>query len=343
MSDRSNRTRAAAFMLLSVCFAGCSGAGDSVGPVTPPPAAPPSPPASVERAISPAQTNAAITQNLSPHFAVNPAANVTAAQRLFVFLPGTGAPPNAYQDIVRFGASRGYHALGLTYVNDNAIEGLCGSSTDPDCAEDARREVITGASLSPLVNVDPANSIDGRLLSLLNFLVSTFPAEGWGQYVNNGAVNWSLVTVAGHSQGAGHAAFMAKMRDLNRVVMFSGPADTGVAANSPAAWTSLPNITPVARQFGFTHTADNLAPLSTVQRNWDAIDLDMFGATVSIDGASAPFANSHQLTTSAAPNPTPTGPTASPTHGAPVVDSVTPRNAQGTPNFQPVWAYLAFP
>jgi hypothetical protein len=125
--------------------------------------------------------------------------------------------------------------------------------------------------------------------------------------------------------------------------MFSGPGDTGVGVNTPAAWTSLPNVTPVARQFGFTHTADNLAPLSAVTRNWESIDLDMFGPAVSVDGASAPFSNSHQLLTSAPPNPNPIGVTASPTHGAPAVDAVTPRDAQGIPIYQPVWAFLAFP
>lgn len=352
MSPRKFLLAAAALTALSLLATACSSGGDSSGPVAPPPAPPapplpppppPPPPASVERDISPQSTNAAITQNNLPHFVINPSPSVTPAQRLFVFLPGTGAPPAAYEDIVRFGASRGYHALGLTYINNDAIEVLCGASTDPDCAEDARREVITGASLSPLVNVDPTNSIDGRLLSLLTFLSTNFPAEGWGQYISNGAVNWSLVNVAGHSQGAGHSGFMAKIRDLNRVVMFSGPGDTGVGVNTPAAWTSLPNVTPVARQFGFTHTADNLAPLSAVTRNWESIDLDMFGPAVSVDGASAPFSNSHQLLTSAPPNPNPIGVTASPTHGAPVVDAVTPRDAQGIPIYQPVWAFLAFP
>ena len=45
----------------------------------------------------------------------------------------------------------------------------------------------------------------------------------------------------------------------------------------------------------------------------------------------------------APPNPTPTGPSASPAHGAPVLDSVTPRDAQGRPVFAPVWITLAFP
>jgi hypothetical protein len=71
--------------------------------------------------------------------------------------------------------------------------------------------------------------------------------------------------------------------------------------------------------------------------------LAAFGAPVSVDTVATPYANSRQLMTSAAPNPNPPGPTASPTHGAPVVDAVTPLTPTGTPLFAPVWIYLAFP
>lgn len=258
-------------------------------------------------------------------------------------LPGTGAVARTYQDIVRLGARRGYHAIGLTYPNDEAIGTLCAASADADCAGRARLEVITGADASPLETVDPANSIDGRLRALLVYLDANYPSEGWGQYLNAGQVDWSLVTIAGHSQGGGHAGYMAKLRDLNRVVMFSSPADPGPSPGAPAQWLSLPDITPVARQFGFTHVGDTLAAFAIVTASWRTIGLDMFGPVTSVDGAPAPYANSHQLSTNAPPNPNPTGPTASPTHGAPVVDAVTPRDANGLPVFEPVWTYLAFP
>lgn len=328
-------------------LSGCSGGGEP-SPAPPPPApapppSPPSPPASVEREISPALTNSALVRNLSPHFVINPNRDVPAAGRLFVMLPGTDAVPRTYREIVRLGAARGYHALGLTYVNDDAVGTLCAASAALNCAELVRREVITGEGVSPLVDVDPANSITGRLQSLLAYLSVTFPNEGWGQYLISGQIDFSRIIIAGHSQGSGHAAFFAKLRNFNRVVMFSGPSDTGSTPGSANPWASLPNVTPAARQFGFTHTADPLVGLSIVLANWNAIGISAFGSPVSVDGASPPFANSQQLVTSAAPNPNPPGPTASPLHGAPVVDAVTPRNAQGQPIFLPVWAYLAFP
>jgi hypothetical protein len=260
-----------------------------------------------------------------------------------VFLPGTGAPPGAYRDIVRTGAARGYHALGLTYRNDDAVEGLCGNSPDPDCAGKVRREVITGENASLLVDVDSGNSIIARLRALVVFLHAAYPTEGWGQFLRAGEPDWTKIIIAGHSQGGGHAGYFAKLVELERAVMFSAPGDTGVASGSAAQWTALPNVTPAARQFGFTHNADNLAPLANVTRNWSAIGLGAFGAPVNVDGSGAPYSGAHQLVTGAAPNPNPTGPTASPTHGAPVVDSVTPRDAQGRPIYTAVWIYLAFP
>jgi hypothetical protein len=216
-------------------------------------------------------------------------------------------------------------------------------ATDPDCAGKVRREVITGEDTSTLVSVDLTNSISDRLRSLLVYLNTTFPNEGWGRYLIGGSVDWSAVVVAGHSQGGGHAGYFAKLHRFDRVVMFSAPGDTGAAANSAAQWVSLANITPASSQYGFTHTADPLAPLATVSRNWTGIGLGAFGTPVSVDGASAPFANSRQLTTSAPPNPNPGGPTAAPAHGAPVADAVTPRDQNGRPAYIPVWTYLAFP
>jgi hypothetical protein len=321
--------------VVAACSSNSPSPPQAPAPTPPPPPAPP--PTSVERQINPQLTNAAINSDLAPHVVINPDPAVAASGRLFVMLPGTSGVPTVYEDVVRRGAQRGYHAIGLTYPNDDAVSVLCPGTGPADCAGAVRREVITGADASPLVAVDPANSIDGRLLALLTYLSANFPAEGWGRYLVNGAVDWSLITVAGHSQGAGHAGFIAKLRDVNRVVMFSGPGDPG------ASWVDLPNITAPARMFGFTHTADDLATLALVARSWDGLELDLFGASVSVDGASQPFGGSHQLLTSAAPNPNPTGPSASPTHGAPVVDAVTPRDAMGRPVFEPVWGFIAFP
>jgi hypothetical protein len=123
--------------------------------------------------------------------------------------------------------------------------------------------------------------------------------------------------------------------------MFAGPGDVGGMPNVPAAWLDLPTITPAARLYGFAHAADELIPFAFLQINWARLGMAGFGAAVSVDGASPPFGNSHQLVTSAAPAFAPT--VTAPQHSAMVLDAVTPLAADGTPLFRPVWTYMAFP
>jgi hypothetical protein len=280
-----------------------------------------------------------ITTNLSAHFAVNPSPAVTAKGRLFVMLPGTGAVPRFYRQIVRVGAARGYHAIGLTYPNDTAIGDLCGTTAPADCSALARREVITGTDTSGVVSVDSNNAINGRLIVLLTYLNSTYPAEGWGQYLIGGAPDWSRITVAGHSQGAGHAAFIGKISSVNRVVVFSGPAD--VSASGVAPWLGQAGLTPASRYYGFTHTGDTLVPIALALAAWSALGMNANTPPTDVGTTTAPYGNAQQLITSAPPNPA--APTTSPEHGATIADAVTPLNAQGGFVFQPVWEYLAFP
>ncbi len=345
----------AGLLALGIVFALASCGGGSSGgaapPVvvapTPPPAPPPPPPppptvASVERDVAPATTNPALTDNLSAHFAINPASG-SARNRLFVMLPGTTAIPRFYRLIVRAGAARGFHSIGLTYPNDEAVGTICAGSTRPDCPGEVRREIITGSDTSPLVAVTLPNSITGRLVAMLSYMHTTYPNEGWGQYLVGGAPNWSAITVAGHSQGAGHAGYMAKLHVLDRVAMFSGPGDTGNGVGAPAQWIALPNATPAARQYGFTHRQDELVPVALIEFNWGQIGMGAFGASVSVDGSAAPYSDRRQLTTNIAIPTSPLSPSTAPAHGGTVVDVVTPLTAGGEPLYLPVWSYMAFP
>lgn len=295
----------------------------------------------IERDVSPSATDPALTANLSDHFVVTPG-GASAENRLFVMLPGTTAVPGFYRAIVRTGGEEGYHAIGLTYPNDEAVAILCNGDADPDCAGKARREIITGEALSPLVDVAPANSINGRLNSLLTYLHATYPAEGWDQFQIAGQPNWGRITVAGHSQGAGHAAYFGKLYSMDRIAMFSGPPDVGLTAIQPAQWMSLPDITPPARSFGFTHTADPLVPVLLATTNWSRLGLSAFGPVTSVDGASAPYGSTRQLSTSAPPRPG-SGDNTAADHSSPIVDAVTPVDANGVPVYRPVWVYMAFP
>lgn len=340
----------AALLLTASCGDGSSGSAPPVVSPTPAPTPTPTPsptatprPAQTEREVAPATANPALAASDAANFTINPDPAVAPRGRLFVMLPGTGAIPRNYRTIVRTGAARGWHGIGLTYPNAEAVGDLCSGTTDPDCTGNTRREIITGEALSPLVAVNAANSITGRLTALLTYLDRTFPAEGWGQFLRGGAVDWSLVTVAGHSQGGGHAAYMAKLYNLDRAVMFSSTGDFG-PGNTVARWLSLPNVTPVARQFGFAHTGDEVLPYNLLRANWTAIGLPAPATgPVSVDGASPPYGSSNQLSTSADPTAVPASISTTPRHASPVADVITPSTAQGSLLYAPVWSYLAFP
>jgi len=324
-------TRMRLLILSSVLLvAACGGGGSSPQAVVPPPA---DRPASVERDVQPVATNPSVDTSLEPHVAINPSADVAPANKLFVFLPGTDGIPDMYRLVLRAGASRGFHALGLNYPNPLPVGILC-INQDENCFWNVRREIITGVDHSDLVDVDEANAIAGRLADTIDYLHREDPDEGWDQFLDNGAVDWSKVVVAGHSQGGGHAGIMAKLYSMSRVVYFASPADWDSQSDAPAEWTSRPNETPASRQFGFTHVDDTLVPYNQLLAIWDSMGLA--GTPVSIDSTSAPFNGSHLLTTRADPS------NGSPTHSATVRDAGTPLDDDGAPLFESVWDYLCF-
>lgn len=318
--------------LAALLLAACGGGGNSTSSA---------PPASLERELSPMAIDPRVNTATEPHVVINPVPDVAAADRLFVFLPGTGGTPSMYRYVLRVGAARGYHAIGLSYPNAVAVGALCANSGDPECFWDVRREVITGSNHSDRIDVNEANSIDTRLAMALGYLARTYPEEGWGRFLDGGAPVWSRIVVAGHSQGGGHAGVIAKLRTVQRAVYFAAPADWDTAADAPASWMASAGQTPADRQYGFAHLRDPLVRNDQAVRNWSALGMASFGAATSVDGASSPFGGSHMLTTDAPPAP---GLSASPFHGAPVLDTVTPlTDDRKTPLYTPVWVYLAFP
>ncbi len=320
----------------STLMAACGGGDSSPAPAPAPPPAPA--PALVERDVLPVATDPTISTDLEAHFAINPAPAVTARGQLFVFFPGTFATPSLYRRVVRTGAAQGFHALGLNYPNSQAVSSLCNNSADVDCHGSVRREILTGQDLSSLIAVSPANSINNRLIKLLTYLHAQNPTEGWGQYLVAGQPNWTRIRVAGHSQGGGHAGYIAKLYAVDRAVYFSSPGDWRNGASQPATWIVTPGATTAARQYGFTHVQDPLVPLAIATSVWQALGLS--GPPTTVDGASAPYMGSHQLTTNAAPNQAGSG--GSPFHGAPVVDSQVPLTPSGAPLFEPVWIQQCF-
>ncbi len=216
---------------------------------------------------------------------------------------------------------------------------LCGgANTDLDCYAKVRLEIKDGADRTPLVNVTRANSIENRLIKLLQYLRAQVPDDSWGQYLDNdGAIRWNSIVVSGHSQGGGHAGIIGRYHLVARVVMFAA-MDYNGRERRPANWIaspgSTPNATPADRFYGFSHLRDeqvNFTLLST--QVWPAYGMNAFGQIVNVDAATPPYNNTHSLTSNLD----------SPTdnyHGSVVTDRNLALQADGTPVYKPVWEYL---
>ncbi|NYT41807.1 hypothetical protein HZY97_13630 [Sphingomonas sp. R-74633] len=256
--------------------------------------------------------------------------------RLALFIMGTNSSETKEQEIVYAGAKRGYHAIALAYPNADAVAVLCAGSTDTACTGNVRKEMLTGANVSTKVTVAVKDSVETRLQKLLTYLNATYPAEGWGVYLSGTSINWSMISAVGHSQGAGHVAYLAKLHSLYRATMISGVADK-TSTGAVAPWLSTTNITPVGNQYGFSHTSDATVTIATAEASWNAIGLASLGTLTMTDGATAPYGSSHKLKTSLAS----VGGTN--IHLSMADDDKMPRNTDGTPKYEPVWDYMAFP
>lgn len=326
-------------LLLVVPLAACGGggsAGSGALPASPLPTATPTStpvsPASVTLStVTPSSTESGIDPSYdAAHYFSAPV--VTPQNKLFVFLSGTGGVPRDYQDILREGAVRGYHVIGLTYVDGTEVNAYCSGATDPACWGNVRSEIIYGNGTSNLLTVSPANSIVGRLSALLTYLSTAYPSENWSQFLSGGTPAWSKIVVGGHSQGAGHAAYLAKAQNLAGVCVFDSPDDGNLSAG-PASWLSQPNTASTTGMYGFTNQDDAIASFSGVTRNWSLIGIP--GSPQDVDGIQPPYGGSHQLYTVVPASVT------SDTHGFTIIDYATP-SQNGIPVYTPVWDTICF-
>jgi hypothetical protein len=204
--------------------------------------------------VDPGQTDPAIETVHGPNIALyDPQA--PPRHRLFLFIVGTGGKATGSQRVDSVFARWGYHAISLDY-EDNVIAVACAHSLDPTAFGRYRQAIVTGAPVSDKVKVAPANSILNRFQKLLVYLVKHDPKGGWDPFVKDGQPVWRRIIVAGHSQGSGHAAYIGKLFDVDRVLMFSGPQDFMDDLGKPAPWQADKSATPPARFFAFLAEKD---------------------------------------------------------------------------------------
>jgi hypothetical protein len=243
--------------------------------------------------------------------------------RLVVFLAGATSPPD--RTMTEYLASLGFHVLAPHYSNAYGIPTICPENPDPDCHRLGRQEAFEGTDLSPFIKISRGNSIEERVTRMLEFLATDMPEGDWGFFLDGDLPRWDRITISGTSHGASTSGLIGMIRKTERVVMLSGPSDN--IQGQPAAWTRRTPLTPIARFFGFSHTADQQLPDHL--RDFEAMRL--IGTPSSVDGAQAPFAGSHRLTTSAE---------STDGHSSTKAGTSSPLNADGTFAFDPVWRFL---
>lgn len=260
---------------------------------------------------------------------------VTHLNKLFLFLPGSGAQPMDYTNILTTAANMGYHTIGLTYDNDSTIATDC-SGQGSTCPGSARAEIFYGKNYSSAVGVDTAECIRTRLVNLLKYLNTKYPADGWGQYLDaQDSIIWSSVCVSGHSQGAGMASLIAYWYNVYRGVFFSTGGDWSVSTLSVAAWMEGPSVTPPSKKYAFTHREDELfwGKLKEAPVIWDTLGI---GNYIDVDTITTNYYHGHSFTSYDS-----AGVPASiiKFHNCTVANYYTP-TISGKLLYQPLWQYL---
>lgn len=287
-----------------------------------------------EYLVAPSATNPAITSYNSNHY-VCVDTRVTSKNKLFVFLPGTTGFPEAYKLIVKKAASLGYHAVGLMYPNSYDLYTASMTSTDSNQFAKCRQEIFDGTNQTSGVSVDTNNCIKSRLYKLLVYLKQKYPALNYGQFLSGNGIDWSKCRIAGHSQGGGHAFYIAKKVSVDRAISFAS-IDWNSFYGKSAPWVKQAGATPVSKFYSINSTLDEIFNYANVQVQ--LADMDVPGTAVSIDNNSSPYSNSHRLITSA----TPALLLPVPNHNVSCLDAFVPKDNRGAVKsaFDNAWAYL---
>ena len=319
-------------LLLLPSFACRLTASDSTpAPVSPTPALDSTPAESLCREVLPSETDSAITHWNEPHIVCAPQSSNQRGE-LFVFLPGTGALPSYYGQLMQTAAEAGLHVIALRYPNDEGVNfEICPRDPDDNCHQLVRQETMQGVDVSPNVAVDSHNSIEGRLQSALTHLAAQAPAEGWEQFLENDLPRWNAIVVAGHSQGGGHAVYFAKLHPVKRVIAFTW---VDVRKRELASWvTNMPSATLAENYYLLWHQDDQ--PIAGYQPElMTALGLDSFGAPVVVEQSAPPYQNTHSLIVTTPP------PVDQIAHNTPVVDFALNFDTSGAPIYKAAWQYL---
>lgn len=254
-------------------------------------------------------------------------------EELLVHLGGTFSKTSGTTIFSKFAAKKGFHVINLAYPNLNNVT-QCNTETDINCALNFRNEVFLGINDSNLVNVNTSNAISNRLYKLIVYLTEVDPQGNWQQYINSSGINWSKIIISGHSQGAGHAAYIAKLKPIKRALLFAGPNDYSIRYNQPANWLSFTSLTPITKYYAFLHLSDEVVNFNIQEQCLNSLGFNtIFNTNQSI----YPFEFNNALFTNKTPQQN--NEIGAPYHGSLITDRFTPLN-NGTPQHASIWDYM---
>src|SRR6201989_3174024 len=204
--------------------------------------------------INPDSTYPGIEKIHSGHFVTVNMSN-TSGKKLLISIPGTTGAADAMRSFDSVAALEGYHAISIDYPNNRNTATFI-NSTDKEAFNKFRQELDFGTPVSDSVNVDSLNSIINRITKLVIYLAKTRPEEGWNNFLDHDQIIWERVTLAGHSQGAGHVSYIGHAFKVHKVIMLSGPQDFLANFDMPAPWLSASSKTPYSSFYSLLHDDD---------------------------------------------------------------------------------------
>lgn len=275
--------------------------------------------------------DAPLSDRYGQHYAVRPASGNVVREKLVVIFPGTNGKPRNYIRFSDLAARHGFHVLVLAYPNSESARYFCQNGNDLSCYGRFRQEVFSGEDQLEGYSVLPEESIMARLEKALQALVKIDTSGEWEAYLHEGKPVWSRFIAGGHSQGAGHAAFLAHSVSLHRVLLFAGPNDFHTNLNQPAGWCSEPSATSPSRFRAFLHAHDNLVPIEEQIIQLRALGMQSEPATFH-PGEAVPADVRIVLSRLDPGSPH--------NHISLVIDSHTPLQQNGKPLYEGVWKWM---
>ncbi len=246
---------------------------------------------------------------------------------LLVWLTGTGGRGRGASEFCRLAARQGYHVLKVMYPTDLPAT-VCKRDPDPAAFERFRTCLIAGGHCAQ-ITVARVDSIEHRLIKLLQLLAKTRAREQWGQFLQpDGRLRWEKIVPAGQSQGGGHAFLIGMQHRVARVIATGAPKDWSPHLPGPAPWLLGLSATPKDRFFSFNHAQDHQG--ATPDQQWQILRaFDPAAKIVSIDTLQPLDAKARHLST----NQPGTTLESTEAHTSVIAD----RNAE---RLRPVWLHL---